>query len=149
MLVPIPIGLWVFSLVADIVVRAGWGGPAWIEVARYTMAGGIVGALLAAVPGLIDFRSFRHPDTRRIGRTHLTLNLVIVAMYVVNFLLRTPGVPAAGLPILLSVVAIVLLLVSGWLGGEMVYVHGAGVEPPEARPDVRIRTEARERARPA
>ena len=81
MLVPIPIGLWVFSLVADVVVRAGWGGPAWIDVARYTMAGGIVGALLAAVPGLIDYRSFRHPDTRRIGRTHLTLNLVIVAMY--------------------------------------------------------------------
>jgi uncharacterized membrane protein len=56
-LIPLPIGLWVFSLVADLVFLAGWGGATWKAVAWYTMGGGIVGAVLAAVPGLIDFFS--------------------------------------------------------------------------------------------
>ena len=50
-LIPLPIGLWVFSLVADLVFLAGWGGATWKAVAWYTMGGGIVGAVLAAVPG--------------------------------------------------------------------------------------------------
>jgi uncharacterized membrane protein len=40
MLVPIPIGLWIFSLVCDGVYHAGWGGGTWKTVALYTMAGG-------------------------------------------------------------------------------------------------------------
>jgi len=50
MLVALPIGLWVFSIVCDIVFHAGWGGPTWKVVAWYTIAGGVVGALLSAVP---------------------------------------------------------------------------------------------------
>src|SRR5215212_3435021 len=46
MLVALPIGLWVFSLVSDIIYRAGWGSAVWNDVAFYTLAGGIVGALL-------------------------------------------------------------------------------------------------------
>ena len=49
MLVPFPIGLLVFSLIADIVFRAGWGGPAWVDVAYYSMAGGIDAAPSARV----------------------------------------------------------------------------------------------------
>ena len=48
MLVPIPIGLWVFSLVCDIVFTVGGKNPDWATVALFTMGGGIVGALLAA-----------------------------------------------------------------------------------------------------
>jgi Amt family ammonium transporter len=46
MLVPIPIGLWLFSLACDLIGRFGGGGGAWTTVAFYTMVGGIVGALL-------------------------------------------------------------------------------------------------------
>ncbi|MGH9834655.1 MAG: DUF2231 domain-containing protein [Blastocatellia bacterium] len=49
-LVAFPIGLWVFSLVSDIVYFMGWGSAIWNDVAFYSMAGGIVGALLAAAP---------------------------------------------------------------------------------------------------
>src|SRR5687767_5627788 len=56
MLVAIPIGLWVFSFVCDLFVLSGRTG-AWPTVALYTMVGGIVGALLAAVPGFIDLLS--------------------------------------------------------------------------------------------
>ena len=50
-LVGFPIGLWVFSVVADLIFYSGWGGALWKDVAFYTLGGGIVGALLAAVPG--------------------------------------------------------------------------------------------------
>jgi uncharacterized membrane protein len=57
MLVPLAIGLWIFSLVCDLIhLRAG-ADAVWATVAFYTMGGGIVGALLAAVPGLIDLLS--------------------------------------------------------------------------------------------
>ena len=57
MLIPLPIGLWIFSLAADIIFRAG-GNPSWSTVAYYSMAGGIVGAIIAAVPGFLDFLDF-------------------------------------------------------------------------------------------
>jgi uncharacterized membrane protein len=149
MLVPFPIGLWVFSLVADAMFLMGWGAPVWNDVAFYTMAGGTVAALLAAPFGLIDFLSLRARDTRRIGLMHMTLNLVIVALFAVDLWLRMRTGVSAGLPVTLSVVAVLLLVISGWLGGEMVYVHGVGVEPPEARAETHIRAEVRDQARRA
>jgi uncharacterized membrane protein len=35
------------------------------------------------------------------------------------------------IPLLLSVLGIILITISGWLGGEMVYVHGVAVEPQQ------------------
>jgi uncharacterized membrane protein len=126
-LVAFPIALWVFSLVADLVHAFG-GSPIWNDLAFYTMAGGLVGALLAALPGFLDYRTLRERDTRRLGTTHMAINLIAVALYALNLWLRT-GIPAgAVLPVVLSVVGVGLLLVSGWLGGEMVYRHGVGFE---------------------
>ena len=50
MLIPFPIGLWVFSLAADVTYRVG-GDPIWLTMAYWTMLGGTIGALVAAVPG--------------------------------------------------------------------------------------------------
>ena len=127
MLVPIPIGLWVFSLVCDLIQVSGSTNPAWSIVALYTMGGGIVGALLAAVPGLIDLLSLP-PGPRRTALTHMMINLTVVALYAINFWLRlgSPGQP--GNLVWLSVIAIALLAVSGWLGGKLVYVLGIAVQ---------------------
>src|SRR5262245_3333780 len=81
MLIPFPIGLWVFSLAADVTYRFG-GDPVWLTIAYWTMVGGTVGALAAAVPGLIDFLSLRDPRTVQIATAHLVLNLSIVALFV-------------------------------------------------------------------
>jgi uncharacterized membrane protein len=126
-LVAFPIGLWVFSLVCDIVHALG-GSPVWKDVAFYTMAGGLVGALLAALPGFLDYRTLRAPDTRRLGAAHMAINLVVVALFAVNLWLRVRFPELAGLPLGLSVLGVVLLGVSGWLGGEMIYGHGVGFE---------------------
>ena len=130
MLVPIPIGLWIFSLVCDLAHRFGAASPNWEVVAWYTMIGGIIGALAAALPGLVDLVSLPS-HVKRFGIPHMALNLTIVALYVVNAWLRRDGVTDAA--IWLSVIAVVMLGVSGWLGGHMVYVHAAAVAP-EATP---------------
>jgi uncharacterized membrane protein len=74
MLVALPIGLWTFALVCD-VVRAAGGSPNWGTVGSYCIAAGIVGALLAAVPGLIDYFSIDEAEMKRIANLHLAVNL--------------------------------------------------------------------------
>ena len=128
MLIPLPIGLWILSFICDLIYVIGWGGTGWKDVAIYTMAGGIIGALLAAVPGLIDLFSLAGKRLR-IGVTHMIINLVIVGIYTVSLWLRTKGTPDVTLPVVLSAIGIILLLIPGWLGGELVYVHGVAVEP--------------------
>jgi uncharacterized membrane protein len=127
MLVPIAIGLWVFSLVCDLVHRFGSANPNWEVVAWYTLVGGILGALVAAIPGFIDMLSLPW-STKRIALIHMSINLTVVALYVVNAYLRQRhGVTDATIG--LSVIAVGLLVVSGWLGGKLVYVHGVAVDP--------------------
>ncbi|PYK45814.1 MAG: hypothetical protein DME46_03105 [Verrucomicrobia bacterium] len=40
MLVALPIGLWIFSVVSDLIFKFSFGGPVWSDVAFYTLAGG-------------------------------------------------------------------------------------------------------------
>ena len=131
-IIPLPIGLWVFSIVSDFIFKLGWGSPIWNDVAFYTLAGGIIGALIAAVPGFIDLIGLQNPKTKSIAIWHMFINLLAVALYCVNFWLRTQRAPGDNLPILLSAIGIVLIIISGWLGGELVYVRGVAVkQPPE------------------
>lgn len=132
MVVPFPIALWIFSLAADLVYAFGWGDGTWTDVAFYAMAGGVVGAIAAAVPGAVDFASVTSPPVRRIARWHMSINLTLVALYVVNLWLRAEGTPGAALPVVFSFVGVGLLGVSGWLGGELVYVRRVGVAPERA-----------------
>jgi uncharacterized membrane protein len=127
MLVPIPIGLWVFSLICDLFYVFGGYGETWAIVAYYTMVGGVLGALVAAVPGFIDMLSLP-PGPRKTALAHMTINLTVVGLYVFNIWLRFDEARDMTLPLALSAIAVALLVVSGWLGGKMVYVHGIAVE---------------------
>lgn len=139
MLIVFPIGLWIFSLVSDLILLSG-GSTVWDDVAFYTMAGGIVGALLAAIFGFIDWRSLTEPRVKRIGTAHMILNLLAVAIFAMDLWLRTVLGSGATLPIVLSVTGVVVLAISGWLGGSMVYVHGVAVEPQrDVRPEEKAR----------
>ena len=108
-------------------------------MAFYTMAGGLLGALAAAVPGYLDYRSLTDPAVKKIGQWHMLINLSIVVLFAINLWLRMTSEPGAVLPIILSVIAIVMLGVSGWLGGELVYVHGVAVEPQKATASLKER----------
>jgi len=142
MLVTLPIGLWVFSFVCDLFFVFGGGAPDWRVVALYTMGGGIVGALVAAIPGLIDLFSLT-AELRKTALVHMAINLSIVAIYIVNFWLRLQAPGATGL-VWLSALTVAMLLVSGWLGGKMVYLSGVAVSADE--PAQERRTDASTRA---
>src|SRR3954451_12505051 len=130
-LVTIPIGAWVAALVFDIATRFGNGSQPLVEASYWLIGLGILGALLAAVFGLMDFT--RIPGStraRRYGLTHMLLNLTVVAIFIVNFFWRrgsyTDDAKVAGGQLALSVIAIALLLVSGWIGGAATHPCGGG-----------------------
>ncbi len=127
MLVAFPIGLWVFSLACDILFRAT-GNPVWDTVALYSMGGGIVGAIAAALPGFFDLMDMKEPDAKRIGAGHALLNIGALILFVAGFSIRQSAGPGT-VPFILSILGVVTIMVSGWLGGSMVYLHGAAVEP--------------------
>jgi uncharacterized membrane protein len=133
MLIPFPIALWVFSLVADLIYL--WrSNPIWKDwIAFYTLATGIIGAALAAVPGFIDWLSLKDPKVVKIANWHARLNVIALVIFAVSFYLRTTSGArlvsgSYTIPVLLSVLGVILITISGWLGGEMVYVHGVAVE---------------------
>jgi uncharacterized membrane protein len=132
-----PIGLWIFSLVCDLIHLAGASADAWLTVAFYSMVGGLIGALCAAVPGFIDLLYYKGgaPPVKKIALTHMAINLTVVGLYAINIWLRASEPTKMGTivstPVLLSIIGVALLFVSGWLGGQMVHVYGVGVEGRE------------------
>ena len=146
MLVALPIGLWIFSLVSDVIYLMKWGSIVFNDVAFYTMAGGIVGALLAAVPGFIDYLSLPKGKLKTMAVWHMRINLAVVALFAFNLWMRRDATAGAALPVWLSVVGVALLGVSGWLGGELVYVHGVAVEPQPAAKETATQPEMPRRA---
>src|SRR5438045_8792870 len=128
-LIVVPIGLWIFSIVSDLIFKFGFGGPVWNEVAFYTLGGGIVGALIAALPGFIDLTDLQNPKTKTIAIWHMTINLLAVALYCVNFSLRMHRAPGDNLPLVLSAIGIMLIIISSWLGVGLVYVRVGAVLP--------------------
>ena len=126
-LIPFPLGLLITSLVFDIVYLIT-RNPVFSVVAFWMVAAGVIGGLLTAVPGLIDWLAIpRGTRARSIGLWHLVGNVVAVVLFVVSWLIRT-GAPGAMAAIVLSVLGVVLLGVGGWLGGELVERLGVGVD---------------------
>jgi uncharacterized membrane protein len=136
MLITFPVGLLIFSLICDLISLRSANLETWATVALYTMVGGFVGALAAAIPGVIDFLSLTDSKVKKIALLHMSMNLVAVTLYAVNIWLRVNGTESRGTPLLLSVVAVGILAISAWLGAEMVHKHGVGVDTgsePSAR----------------
>jgi uncharacterized membrane protein len=133
MLIPFPIALWIFSLVADVIYL--WrGNLVWRDyVAFYTLLGGIIGAAAAAVPGFIDWLSIKDREVKKLADWHARLNVIALLIFIADFYLRTTGGArwvggSLTIPLLLSVLGIILITISGWLGGELVFRHGVAVD---------------------
>jgi uncharacterized membrane protein len=111
----VPAGLWILSLFCDLLYLGGAEADLWPRLAFYSMVGGFAGALAAgALP----------------GRFHITL--AVVALYAVNIWLRFANPAEAEAGIVLSVVAIIMLGISSWLGaeGQVRAAAQPGAKPP-------------------
>ena len=137
MIIPFPFALWTFSLIADLIYLFGGYNYVWENVAFYTLAGGLAGGVLAAIPGIVDYFSIGDRKVSNIAAWHARFNVVALLSFAASFYLRTAsGSRMVGgsltIPVLLSAFGFLLIGVSGWLGGELVYKHHVGVEPPRA-----------------
>jgi uncharacterized membrane protein len=131
-LVTIPIGAWIASLVFDIASHVAHGGGFLAQGSLWLIGVGIVGALAAAGAGFLDL--YVIPVRTRAYRTavvHMTLNLAVTAAYAVGFAWRLGSYhhprPVGAGQIVLSVVSLVALAVSGYLGGKLAYRYGVRV----------------------
>jgi uncharacterized membrane protein len=140
-LVTLPIGAWVCSLVFDVATKLDSAGrPALVEGSYWLIGIGIVGALVAAVFGLLDLVGIpRGTRALKIGLTHLCLNLVVVAIFAVDFAWRHSDYyevrEVRAVQLILSAVGLAVLAASGWLGGQLAYRYGVRVAEEAAQAD--------------
>ena len=131
MLVHFPIGLLLLSLSFDLASLVFPSVPDLVRDSFYAMLLGVITALIAAVPGFVDYTDIRsdHP-AKRTATVHLTLNLIVVALYGINLGVRSSSLVDPKIqmvPMILSFIGVALLSVSGYLGGRLVYDDGIGV----------------------
>lgn len=129
MLIVFPLGLLATAAAFDIVGLSS-GDSSWFGISFWMIAAGIIGGLLAAVFGLIDWWAIPSGTrAKSVGLWHGVGNVVVVLLFVVSWILRrpAPNEPSSG-ALTLSFIAVVLALVTGWLGGELVDRLGVGVD---------------------
>jgi len=129
-LIVYPLGLLSAAVVFDVIYLVT-RNPTWTTVSFWMIAAGIVGGLLAAVFGLIDYL-YIPSGTRasRIGLLHGLTNLFVMILFIASWLLRkySPAVPSTA-AFTLSFTGVAASLLGGWLGGELVERLGVGVTP--------------------
>lgn len=138
MLIPFPIALWVFSLVADIIYL--WrGNPGWLWMARWTLLAGCLGAIAAAIFGIIDYLAIENKEVKKVANWHARLNVLALLLFAASWYLRTENGSdmvndSLTIPVALSVIGVIAVSISGYLGGELVFKHGVGVNPQHDTP---------------
>lgn len=128
MLVTLPIGFFVGAVVSDVIGR--WGDPAfWPRMAVTLVAFGLVGSVIAAIAGAVDYVTApMTSEAKRVASAHFVTNLLVVAIFAVEFFVRTLDITSlAGY--LLEAIGIVALGISGWLGGRLTFKFRVGAEP--------------------
>jgi len=129
MIVPFPIAFLVGALVTDIVFLRGAGDPFWARASEWLLGAGLVMGALAAVLGLIDFLTIERARSLAAAWVHFLGNALVLALSLWNLLERTNAatLTVTETGVVLSAIVVAMLLVTGWLGGEMAYRHRIGV----------------------
>ena len=130
MLIVFPLGLLATSLAFDIAFLSTADRQFGL-VSYWLIAAGICGAILAAIPGTIDWLAIPSGTrAKNIGLVHGGGNVVVLVLFIISWFMRAPSpdTPASS-AITLSVIGVLLALITGWLGGELVHRLGIGVDP--------------------
>lgn len=134
MLVTLPIGFFVAAFLFDLVF---WrtGVEAFATGGLWLLGAGLIGAALAAVTGLIDFIGDRQVRAISHAWHHAIGNVILVLVQLFSFYQRYRYGASAVVPLglSLSLIAVLIMLFTGWKGGEMVFRHRVAVHD-EKRP---------------
>jgi uncharacterized membrane protein len=132
MLVTVPIGAWVASLVFDVASRLTASPGFLARGSLWLISIGLAGALIAAAAGFLDLAVIPlGTRAARIGVLHMSLVLVVTGAYAGNLLWRhsshgRPGPVPVG-PLALSAISLAVLGVAGWLGARLAFRYGVRV----------------------
>jgi uncharacterized membrane protein len=130
MLIVFPLGLLVTAVVFD-AVFLGTGNGRWADIAYWMIASGLIGGVVAAVPGFIDWAAIPSGTrAKSVGLAHAVGNVAVLGLYGASWYLRMDD-PASPTYLAQALSAAGLLLggVTAWLGGELVDRLGVGVDP--------------------
>ena len=128
MLVVFPIAFFVGTLVTDIVYSAT-ADAFWARVSFWLLVAGLVMGALAALAGFTDFLGDRLIRATSTAWFHMIGNVTAVVLSLISLWFRYRDGDTADYPLVLwlSVVVVLIFLVTGWLGGELVFKHRVGV----------------------
>jgi uncharacterized membrane protein len=128
MLVPIPIACFIGALLTDIAYLVS-AEMMWANFSAWLLLVGVIFGVLAAIAGLTDFLGNRLVRAQAPAWPHLLGNLVAMVLATINLLIHTRDAWTSVWPwgLVLSVLTVLILPVTGWLGWAMVYRHGVGV----------------------
>ncbi|WP_244547098.1 DUF2231 domain-containing protein [Bradyrhizobium sp. Gha] len=128
MLVPIPIVCFIGALLTDITYLIS-AEMMWADFSAWLLLVGVIFGVLAAIAGLTDFLGNRLVRAQAPAWPHLIGNGVAMILAVINLLIHTRDAWTSVGPwgLVLSVLTVLILPVTGWLGWGMVYRHGVGV----------------------
>lgn len=130
MLVPIPIVCFIGALVTDITYYVS-AQMMWADFSSWLLIVGLVFGVLAAIAGLTEFLTNRLIRSQAPAWPHLLGNLGVLILAFFNALIHTRDAWTSVVPtgLILSIVTVLILPVTGWLGWALVYRHRVGVSP--------------------
>jgi uncharacterized membrane protein len=149
LLVHVPTAVWPAAMIMDLLALAGVSPEALAATSYYAILFGLVVAVLAVPAGLADWIDIKPTNpARKLGLYHMGLNLTIAVLWALSLAWRASLPEGSAVPVpvgavVLGMLANALLLVSGYLGGRMVYAYGISVaRAPQAKTKWRQAAEA-------
>jgi nitrite reductase/ring-hydroxylating ferredoxin subunit/uncharacterized membrane protein len=124
----VPITAWMLTALFDIIWLISPAHNTWAVYGAFVaVIVGLLGALGAIVTGFTDW-SDTYGSERRVGLNHALFNASATILYLVSFILRLLAGPGDGVAAaILGFVGLICVLYAGYLGGEMVFTKGTGV----------------------
>jgi len=129
-LVSFPIAFLIGTFVSDVIGKISGISTFW-QTGYYLEIAGIVMGLIAAIPGLIDYLFTVPPKSsaKKRGLKHALLNVSHLILFFIAFLIRINENPDTTLILILEAAGVILIFITGWLGGTLVYRNQIGVDP--------------------
>lgn len=143
MIIPFPLALWTTSFIADVIFYF-WRNTSLVLISKFLLAAGCLGAVAAAIPGIVDWTAISNSKVKRIANWHARLNIIALIIFAASLYLRMKagGAPwvnySLKIPYLLSLLGVILISISGWLGGALSFEHGVGVAPQRDTPEEEV-----------
>lgn len=133
MLIPFPVAFYTATLAAFITYAVN-ADPFWFRVAYAANAAGVVMALVAAIPGFLDWALGIPSEThaKRDGLKHMGLNVTALALFAINLWLNSGQwnavTPITRFAIILPLFGLISTIAAGYLGWTLVQKHHVGVQ---------------------